>query len=85
MTAIGQGEWRVEVQNFNVMKQSPSGEIVGPSIFSETFNSLEKALEFACGQQRLPHYKVVSIEGPSGERMDESGIARRCADRRASE
>ncbi len=85
MTATGQGKWRVDVQNFNVKKPGPSGELTEPVSYSESFDSFERALEYAREQRLMHHYRVVLIEGPNGVSMDEDEIAQQCEALRSME
>jgi len=70
MTATGQGKWWVEVHNFYITE---------PIIYSESFDSFEEAVEFACRQRRLAYFKVVLIKGPNGESTDGAEILEWCA------
>jgi hypothetical protein len=66
MTATGQRKWRVTVQR------------IAPVTYTDEFDNLDAALEYACEKRKMLHYRV-TVEGPNGVVMDEEELARCCA------
>jgi hypothetical protein len=58
--------WRVTVQR------------IAPVTYTDEFDFLDDALEYACEKRKLLHYKV-TVEGPDGVALDEEELARCCA------
>jgi hypothetical protein len=52
---------------------------VAPVTYTDEFDNIDAALEYACEKHKLLHYKV-TVMGPDGVAIDEQELAQRCAD-----